>query len=313
MNKQTDDFLPDYKWIDIFKFYYWLLFRKYKKWKFKNIKINDEPDPFVENKDIVKVTFIGHATVLIQTHGLNILTDPIFSSFAGLSSFFSVKRMKNPGVTFEKLPKIDIILLSHDHYDHLDKPTLKKIIDRDDSTVIGGFGNYKLLKKLGFKSIYELRWWEEVLLDADLSITFVPARHTSSRLLPFLNSSLSGGFIIKINSYVIYFAGDTAFGPHFEEIQKKFSSIDLSLLPIGAYKPSNVLQSLHMGPKEALKAHEILKSKQSIAIHFGTFQLSDESMNEPVEVLYKHKKELNLNEDIFIALEEGKSLLLKKQ
>lgn len=297
-----------------FKAFKWLFSRRPVAWpKFVAREQYVKPIALFDEKDEVMVTFIGHSTVLLQCKGLNIITDPVFSSFIGPNRFVGIKRIRESGIEFTDLPKIDLILLSHDHYDHMDVDTLKLINQRDAPFIVTSFGNLKKLSKIGYKEGVELNWWHSFNFKGLFSITFVPSQHFSGRSLFGSNTTLWGGFVIELDSSFIYFAGDSGFSAHFELINERFPKIDLAFLPIGVYEPRWFLKYIHMNPIEAVKAHKILNAKQSIAIHYGTFHLSDEGINEPIIELRKAADSLGLMKDEFIALREGQRKSFKLQ
>jgi L-ascorbate metabolism protein UlaG (beta-lactamase superfamily) len=242
--------------------------------------------------------------VLIQHAGMNMLTDPIWSDRASPFSSLGPRRFSPPGVSFENLPKIDLVLLSHNHYDHLDVRTLKRIAARDQPRVVVPLGLAKLLSGIGLKPEKEMDWW-----DVSGPITCVPARHFSARGITDRNRTLWCGYWIETPAGPIYFAADTAFGPHFGEIRNRLGSPRVALLPIGAYKPQWFMSPVHMSPEEAAEAHRKLGPERSIAIHWGTFQLADDGPDEPVIEL---RKALSERPDLppFEALENGASLEL---
>ena len=178
------------------------------------------------------------------------------------------------------LPSIDVVLISHNHYDHLDLPTLRRLAARGDSTFIVPVGGARLLRAENIGPAHELDWGEAWSLTG-LTIHCVPALHFSSRGIYDRNITLWCGYMIECQERLVYFAGDTAFGHHFAQIRERFGSPHLALLPIGAYEPRWFMSPVHMAPDEAIKAHEILAAKTSIAIHHGTFQLADESIDTP--------------------------------
>jgi L-ascorbate metabolism protein UlaG (beta-lactamase superfamily) len=180
----------------------------------------------------------------------------------------------------EDLPPLDAVLISHNHYDHLDLPTLRRLAARGDSTFIVPAGVGRLLRSKNIGPAHELDWGESLALPG-FTIHSVPALHSSSRRIFDHNMSLWCGYVIECQERLIYFAGDTAFGPHFSEIRQEFGSPHLALLPIGAYEPRWFMSRLHMSPDEALRAHEILAARTSVAIHHGTFQLGDDGIDAP--------------------------------
>lgn len=241
-----------------------------------------------ENKvEGLKITFIGHATFLIQLNGFNILTDPVWSQRASPFSFLGPKRYTEVPVELEKLPKIDIVLVSHNHYDHMDNETLSFLGKRDNPLFIVPLENKKTMQDFGLQNIVELDWWDAHNINDKMTITLLPARHWSRRSLRDTNQSLWGSFLLSSGSKNVYFAGDTGFGKHFELIAKKYPEIDVAMIPIGAYEPRWFMKEAHMNPEDAVDAHLILKPKQSIGMHFGTFQLTDEGPLKPIEELEK--------------------------
>ncbi|MDR0484021.1 MAG: MBL fold metallo-hydrolase [Alphaproteobacteria bacterium] len=286
----------------------------YPDWEKEEVIVNQAiPEPRVMG-DEVRYYFINHSTVLIQTNGLNIITDPIYSNRAG-AFFMGPKRFHKPGIAFEDLPKIDVILLSHSHYDHFDSKTLKKLFKRDNPMVITPVGNDYLLRKINKNFRNTPLLWDESTKYAGLKFTLTKAYHWTQRGLFDANKALWGGFIIETPSKTIYFAGDTAFGNEdgkiFKEIHQKFPNIDLAFLPIGAYLPVNIMKSGHTSPEEAVLIHELIQAKKSIAIHFGTFQLSAEKRLQPLEDLEIAKQKYSLKKEEFIGLKPGEFGTLK--
>jgi L-ascorbate metabolism protein UlaG (beta-lactamase superfamily) len=271
------------------------------------------PPQRVEGSEL-RVTLVNHSTVLLQQLGMNILTDPIWSERTSPVAWAGPKRRRAPGVAWENLPPIDIVLLSHNHYDHLDLPTLRRLASRGDSTFVVPVGCAALLRSEKIGPVHELDWGGTLFpppsrsraptaptpLRSRFGIHCVPAFHFSSRWLDDRNKTLWCGYVLNWPERVVYFAGDTAFGPHFEQIREKFGSPRLALLPIGAYLPRWFMSPVHMGPDEAVRAHQILGAESSIAIHHGTFQLADDSIDTP-------KKELiaAAGDRRFLALNNG--------
>ncbi len=250
------------------------------------------------------VTLINHSTVLLQQSGLNILTDPIWSKRASPFQWIGPQRRRKPGVKWEDLPRIDLVLLTHNHYDHLDLATLRGLADRKESRFIVPTGVARLLKSYAIGPVDELDWGESFSLSGT-SINSVPALHFSARGISDRNRTLWCGYVIEKVGAVTYFAGDTGFGPHFANIREQFGAPRLSFLPIGAYEPRWFMSPIHMGPDEAVEAHQILESKTSIAIHHGTFQLSDEGLDTPARLLRECSPD-----DSFLVLKNGQSVTL---
>ncbi|MBA6398999.1 MBL fold metallo-hydrolase [Colwellia sp. BRX10-4] len=239
------------------------------------------------------ITVISHASVLIQIDNLNILTDPHYSLRASPVQFAGPKRVVKPGIAFDDLPSIDIVLISHNHYDHLDLDTLKRLNERDAPKFVAGLKTKSFLKKNGIEAGVDLDWWQNITAN-NTKITFVPSQHWSARGLFDKREMLWGGFYIE-NNYKIYFAGDTGYGKFFKKIKDKLGAPDLSLIPIGAYEPRWFMKYAHLNPKDSLQAFRDLESKKMIGIHFGTFKLTDEGYNDPIESLNEEIKRLNMD------------------
>ena len=228
----------------------------------------------------IRVTMVNHSTVLVQRSGLNLLTDPIWSERASPLSWVGPKRRRKPGVRMEDLPPIDVVLISHNHFDHLDLPTLRQLATRGRSTFVVAAGCARLLRSQRIESVHELDWGESLAISG-VTIHCVPALHFSARGIFDRNKTLWCGYVIEYPASLVYFAGDTSFGSHFAQIREKFGPPRLALLPIGAYEPRWFMSPVHMCPDEAARAHRILGAETSIAIHHGTFQLTDEGLETP--------------------------------
>lgn len=253
------------------------------------------------------VTFIGHSTFLIQTPAGNLITDPVFVDHAGPWGRLGPRRVRRPAVAFDDLPHIDVVLLSHNHYDHCDLRTLRALAVRDDPPVITPLGNARLLRRAKVTRVTELDWWQETTTARNITLTATPAHHFSARTPFDRNRALWSGFMIEAGGRRIYFAGDTAYTPFFRDIRHRLGAPDVSLLPIGAYEPRWFMRSVHMNPEEAVQAHLDLESRESIAMHFGTFQLTTEGIDEPVRALDKARRIRHVPEGSFRALGEGAS------
>ena len=256
------------------------------------------PPRRVEGSEL-RTTLVNHSTVLLQQRGSNILTDPVWSERASPLSWIGPRRHRKPGVSWEDLPPIDLVLLSHNHYDHLDMPTLRRLAARRESKFVVPVGVGRLLRRKNIAPVHELDWGESCSFSG-LTIHCVPAQHFSNRGIFDINQTLWCGYMIECPERLIYFAGDTGFGHHFAQIREMFGSPHLALLPIGAYEPRWFMSPVHMAPDEAVKAHGILGAKTSVAIHHGTFQLTDEGIDTPAKQLraYAH-------DDSFLVLKNG--------
>ncbi|MFL6280721.1 MAG: MBL fold metallo-hydrolase [Vicinamibacterales bacterium] len=252
------------------------------------------------------LTFIGHSTWLIQTAGETILTDPMYSRRAGPFNMMGPRRVRDVAVPFDALPRISVVLLSHNHYDHCDVATLRRLSAQFDPVVVTPVGNGRLLRSIGVRRIEELDWWERAKT-VRLTITATPAQHFSARGPHDRNRALWSGFTLDSGATRIYFAGDTGYSPVFREIGHRLGPIDLALLPIGAYEPRWFMKDIHMNPDEAVQAHIDLQAKQSLGMHFGTFQLTTEAIDEPPRALAAARRDHHVPDDHFRTLDFGAS------
>ncbi len=227
-----------------------------------------------------RITFINHSSFLIQTDGVNLLLDPVFSKYASPFQFAGPKRMRQPGISLDSLPRIDLVLLSHNHYDHLDLPTLTRLYKRDQPKFIVPLGVDRFLGGKGFRDVTALDWWEKASAK-QLEVTATPAQHFSGRGLFDRDRTLWCGYAINSSKHKVYFVGDSGYGDFFSEIGERLGRIDAAIIPIGAFKPRWFMQPIHVSPEEAVQVHEDVGSPLSIACHFGTFPLADDSMGEP--------------------------------
>jgi L-ascorbate metabolism protein UlaG (beta-lactamase superfamily) len=262
-----------------------------------------KPPSGVEGNELC-VTLINHSTLLLQQSGAHILTDPIWSERASPLTSIGPRRRRKPGVRWEDLPRIDTVLLSHNHYDHLDLATLRRLADRGQSQFVVPAGVGRLLRSQSIGPVHELDWGESLPLPGT-TIHSVPALHFSARGIFDRNRTLWCGYVIEAADRIVYFAGDTAFGGHFARIRERFGPPRLALMPIGAYEPRWFMSSVHMSPEDAVRAHRILGAGNSVAIHHGTFQLADEGLDTP-------KKRLSecAPDDSFLVLDNGQSVTL---
>lgn len=282
----------------------WLRTRKPGAWR-KWIPSSYGPKPperLAESR--LRVTLVGHSTVLIQAAGLNLLTDPIWSNRASPVQWAGPKRHRAPGLRLEDLTPLDAILISHDHFDHLDLSTLRNLRARHRAEVFCPLGVAKLLRKIGFSNPVELDWWQSSDFSSAVRVHCMPAQHFSGRSLFDRNRTLWCSWLIETPAGNIYFGADTGFGPHLAEIARRFPSPRLALLPIGAYRPEWFMGPVHMSPDEAVRAHQILQAQTSAAIHYGTFRLADDGETEAVDRLRELMTDA-ADSPPFLALEAG--------
>ncbi len=257
----------------------------------------------------VRVTYVNHSTVLLQFDGLNVLTDPIFEQRVSPFQFIGPARSCPPGVAFADLPKIDLLLLSHNHWDHLEIGTVKKLALRDRPQIICPLGVKAFLTNEGVANVTELDWQQAVPLNARTRVHCVPAQHFSGRGMFDRDATLWAGYVVESQAVgTVYFAGDSGYGPHFEAIGKQFGPIRLALIPIGAYKPNWFMAPVHVNPAEAVQIHRDVRAQQSVAIHFGTFPLADDGEQEPVTDLRVALATQGVEPARFVALKNGQAV-----
>ena len=230
------------------------------------------------------LTFIGHASFLLRLPGMVVLTDPVFSERCSPFSRLGPRRAHPPGIALDALPAVDIVLVSHNHYDHMDLPSLRRLAARGTSRAITSAGNADILHAAGFAAVDALDWWQGATA-GPYRITATPARHFSRRGPFDGNRTLWCGFDLQGEDGHVLFAGDSGAGPHWADIQARLGPPGLALLPIGAYEPRWLMAPVHMNPAEAVQAHRDLGARQSVGMHFGTFQLTDEAIDAPVRAL----------------------------
>jgi L-ascorbate metabolism protein UlaG (beta-lactamase superfamily) len=263
------------------------------------------PPPTSVGADSVAITFINHATFLIHLAGTVVLTDPIFSQRCSPVSWAGPKRARPPGIALADLPRPDVVLLSHNHYDHMDLPSLREIKRRFAPRFVTTLGNARVLARVGINAT-ELDWWQHVT-DGPLHIAATPARHFSARSPFDRNRALWGGFMIRSATGQVLFAGDSGAGPHWHDIRRRLGAPDVALLPIGAYEPRWFMAAVHMNPAEAVDAHVALDARHSVGMHFGTFQLTDEAIDAPLEALAEARRATGLAPDRFSTLRFGET------
>ncbi len=265
------------------------------------------PPPATVDRGRVAVTFIGHATFLLRTADAVILTDPVFTTHAGPFGRLGPRRVRPPAIPLDRLPMPDIVLVSHNHYDHLQPSSLRRCAHGAEPQFVTGLGLGRYLRRLTLENVIELDWWQEADLGGGRIVACVPAQHFSARTPFDRNRTLWCGFVLRSGSETIYFGGDSGYGPHFKEIARRCPPIDVALLPIGAYEPRWFMRPVHMNPAEAVQAHVDLRARVSVGMHFGTFQLTDEAIDEPLLALDRALEERGLSDEEFTVLDFGES------
>jgi len=286
-------------------------FREFLKWSFTNKKPElvaiDSSDEWKELTPTSTdyLVWIGHATYLINKDGLTILTDPVFSKRASPVRFAGPKRLIPPAIPIDQLPNIDVITVSHNHYDHLDLRSLKKIYKANPNAIfLVPKGDKKRLERRGIENVKEFLWWEDIEIKGS-KFTFTPVQHWSARGITDRNKSLWGGWFMNLKSEIIYHAGDTGYSSDFIETKKRLGSPSLSLIPVGAYAPRWFMKTNHVNPPEAIQVAIDLESERNFGMHWGTFQLTDEEIMEPPELLNQALEERGLSKDFFKVLKPG--------
>jgi L-ascorbate metabolism protein UlaG (beta-lactamase superfamily) len=267
------------------------------------VPVDQKQPPQTGPGDVV-VTFIGHASFLLQIGDIRLLIDPVYSERASPLSFVGPRRVRAPGVRFDDLPPISCVLLSHNHYDHCDLRTLRALDRRFHMPIVTPVGNRRLLQSAGIEHIEELDWWENAHT-APLPVALTPAQHFSARHPFDRNRALWAGFLIEASGRRILFAGDTGYGAHFREIAARLGPIDFALIPIGAYEPRWFMGDQHMNPSESVQAFIDSGAEVALGHHYGTFQLTDEPIDAPLIALADALTHTGIPAERFRALRPG--------
>jgi N-acyl-phosphatidylethanolamine-hydrolysing phospholipase D len=313
------------------------------KWQLQRLrdglpKPPQAPTPVLKpNLDFVKanvgaaqapaITWIGHASMLVQMGGLTLLTDPVFSERASPVQFAGPKRMQAPGIALKDLPHIDVVLLSHNHYDHLDTASVKAL-----NAQAGGapmfyvpLGVKKWFAAEGISNVAQLDWWDSKTFKTaagEVEIHFTPVQHWSSRSMSDRRATLWGGYALFAKDFHAYFSGDTGYSKDFVDTQQHFAArqgapqgggFDIALIAVGAYEPRWFMKEQHVNPEEAVQIHLDLKAKRSVGVHWGTFELTDEPLDQPPKDLAAARKAKGLPQEAFDVMAVGQTLRLPKR
>ncbi len=266
------------RWTDFLR---WRMTRDLGPWPDYEDLDPGAPPPERVGRGELRVTFVNHATTLVQMDGLNVLTDPVWSDRASPVSWAGPRRNHPPGLRFEDLPPIDLVLISHNHYDALDVDALERLTADHAPRVLVGLGITAYLDEEEIPGGEDFDWWDASEVAPGVTATCVPVRHFSGRGLCDRDCTLWCGWVVRAPAGNVFFAGDTGYSPHFKEIGERAGPIRAALLPIGSYKPRWFMHPMHMSPQDALRAHHDLGANTSVAIHYFTFPLGDDGMDEP--------------------------------
>jgi L-ascorbate metabolism protein UlaG (beta-lactamase superfamily) len=258
----------------------------------------------------IAVTFIGHATFLLRTAAALFVTDPVFTTHAGPFGRIGPRRVRAPGCTLDQVPPADVVLVSHNHYDHLQPSSLRALDRHARPWYLTGLGNKRLLSSTGLRQVDELDWWDAIELGPFGRVTCVPAQHFSARTPWDRDRTLWAGFVVESAGATVYFAGDTGYAPLFEDIGRRFPRIDLALIPIGAYEPRWFMRPVHVNPEEAVRIHRDVGARRSIGMHFGTFHLTDEAIDAPLIALEHARREAGVSDDDFPTIGFGETVIV---
>ena len=263
------------------------------------------------------ITWVGHATMLVQANGLNVLTDPVFSLRASPVQFAGPRRAQPPGLAIADLPKIDVVLISHNHYDHLDAESVKALVNQGwaEPLFIVPLGVKDWFTKLGVTHVRELDWWDSVV-EKGVEFNFTPVQHWSARGVGDRSQTLWGGWAVFGADFHWYFSGDTGYSKDFADTQQRFAArqtaalgggFDIALIAVGAYEPRWFMKEQHVNPAEAVQIHQDLKAKRSVGVHWGTFELTDEPLDQPPRDLAAARKAAGLADDDFFVMAVGET------
>ena len=272
-------------------------------------RASNDPAWLKANRTQPSLTWIGHSSFLLQFGGLNVLTDPHLTRRTSPVSWAGPERLAPLGLDFPDLPAIDLVVISHSHYDHLDLPTVERLAREHDPLFVVPLKLKAWFEDNGLPNVVELDWWQATA-HKGLTVHAVPVQHFSGRTATDRNKTLWAGFVLEHGGKKVFFAGDTGYSKDFADIGKKFAPIDLSLIPIGAYNPRGFMRSVHVDPAEAVKIHQDVGSKLSVGMHWGTFRLTLEPLEEPPQALGRALKQAGVAAEEFRVLQHGETLKL---
>lgn len=291
--------------LDYWAFLQFILFRTDGYWAdYYPQKIDGNP-PMRTAEGELKVTFINHASTLVQFDGINVLTDPVWSEYTTPIPPIGPQRRRPAGIDFDKLPPIDVVIISHNHYDHMDFATLKRLKEKFNPLILYPLGNKPLFEDYELPNSKDMDWWDSVTVKGK-GITFVPARHFSNRGITDRNGTLWGGYVFSTSAGPVYFAGDTGFGIHYTKIRERYGKIRFSILPIAPIEPRSFMSEIHQDAREAVMAHIELQSQKSMGIHFGTFKQAGDAMTAPIDSLIVGLRDLGVSPKDFILPGQGR-------
>jgi L-ascorbate metabolism protein UlaG (beta-lactamase superfamily) len=291
---------------DVFK---WWRTRVPRKWPPSVPVARVAPPPARAPAGRIAATFIGHSTFLVQTGRAAILTDPMFTTHAGPFGRLGPRRVRRAAHGIADLPAVDLVLVSHNHYDHLQPASLRELDARFRPAFVTTLGNARFLRGIGLRRVSELDWWSREQV-GDVVVTCTPAQHFSARGLRDRNRTLWGGFGLAVAGRSIFFAGDTGYCGHFVEIGARLPAIDVAFIPIGAYEPRWFMAPVHVNPQEAVRIHLDLQARVSVGMHFGTFPLADEGLDDPVKHLLAARDAAGVEPTAFLVPDFGATLIL---
>ena len=291
-------------------------FGDFLKWRFTRKEPNavqiETSDQWKQLEEQSKnyAVWIGHSTYLLNNGDLTILTDPVFSKRASPFSWAGPKRLIAPAISLEELPRIDVVTVSHNHYDHLDIVSLKTLYKLNPNALfLVSKGDMDLLVRSGIQNVTEFLWWENIKVKNTL-FTFTPVQHWSARGFRDRNKSLWGGWFMQSSDRTIYHAGDTGYSDDFKETRSRLGSPDFAMIPIGGYDPLWFMRYHHVNPSESIQIALDLGVSKSFGMHWGTFRLTDEDILEPAQLIDQELKKLNLADDFFRTVKPGEILPL---